>query len=42
MKKLKLILITALFLLVVGLNACTTQKDCRGAKKHKLSNGIWM
>lgn len=32
-----------LLLSAVLAQSCTaTKKDCRGKKKHRLSNGIWM
>lgn len=40
MKKLLIMIVTIVFLF--GISACKTQKDCRGNKKHKLNNGIWM
>jgi len=40
MKNLKIVL--GMVLLIISLQACQTQKDCRGNTKHKHPNGFYM
>lgn len=40
MKNIKKIVVA--FILIIVLQACQTQKDCRGNTKHKHPNGFYM
>lgn len=43
MKRLKLVIVVAFLLAILGLSSCsTTRYDCRGKQHHRLSNGIYM